>query len=343
MSAPGRAVTTRFRIYDNARSVGKNMRDTFVKTLMGLANENKNIELLTGDLGFGVLKPFYETLPDQFTNVGIAEQNMTSVAAGMALTGKTVFTYSIGNFPTLRCLEQIRNDCAYHNANVKIVCVGGGFVYGSLGMSHQATEDMAILRALPDVVVMAPGDPSETVECTKALASYNGTAYLRLGRGGEKRIHNHIDHFEIGKAIKVKAGQDVVIFSAGAIFEEVKNACSILEQAGLDPAIYTFPTIKPIDRDLIEQCAREYKLIVTCEEHNVIGGFGSAVAEVMSELHTGDAYLVRIGLNDEYSIKVGDQKYLREQYGMAAYQIAEKIVKEIGTDYGQNFGSGKSL
>ena len=124
------------------------MRDTFVRTLVELAKEDKNIELVTGDLGFGVLKPFWETVPDQFTNAGIAEQNMTTVAAGMALEGKTVFTYSIGNFPTLRCLEQIRNDCAYHNANVKVVCIGGGFVYGSLGMSHQATEDLAILESL---------------------------------------------------------------------------------------------------------------------------------------------------------------------------------------------------
>jgi len=153
------------------------MRDTFVRTLIELAKEDKNIELVTGDLGFGVLKPYWEAVPEQFTNAGIAEQNMTTLAAGMALTGKTVFTYSIGNFPTLRCLEQIRNDCAYHNANVKVVCVGGGFVYGSLGMSHHATEDIAILRALPDVVVLAPGDLVEAEEATKAMAKYNGTCY----------------------------------------------------------------------------------------------------------------------------------------------------------------------
>lgn len=123
------------------------MRNTFVNTLVELAKKDRDIELVTGDLGFGVLKPFWEQLPDQFINAGIAEQNMTTVAAGMALEGKTVFTYSIGNFPTLRCLEQIRNDCAYHGANVKIVCVGGGFVYGALGMSHQATEDIAVMRA----------------------------------------------------------------------------------------------------------------------------------------------------------------------------------------------------
>ena len=137
------------------------MRDTVIRTLIELGKEDKDVELITGDLGFGVLKRFWETLPNQFINAGIAEQSMTGVAAGMALEGKKVFTYSIGNFPTLRCLEQIRNDCAYHNANVNVICVGGGYVYGSLGMSHHATEDIAILRALPDVTVICPGDPTE--------------------------------------------------------------------------------------------------------------------------------------------------------------------------------------
>ena len=305
------------------------MRDTFVRTLVELAKEDKNIELITGDLGFGVLKPFWETVPDQFTNAGIAEQNMTTVAAGMALEGKTVFTYSIGNFPTLRCLEQIRNDCAYHNANVKVVCIGGGFVYGSLGMSHQATEDLAILRALPDVVVMAPADLVEAEECTKALAAYPGTAYLRLGRGGEKRIHDHIENFQIGKAIKVRDGRRIAIFSTGAIFEEVNAAYQDLIAKGYDPAVYTFPTVKPIDKGVIEECAREFEVIVTCEEHNLIGGFGSAVAEIMAEMKEKKAYLLRIGLNDEYSIKVGNQNYLRQQYGMDSKSIVEKIEDTI--------------
>lgn len=308
------------------------MRDTFVKTLVEIAKEDKNIELVTGDLGFGVLKPFWEQLPNQFTNAGIAEQNMTTVAAGMALEGKTVFTYSIGNFPTLRCLEQIRNDCAYHNANVKIVCIGGGFVYGSLGMSHHATEDIAILRALPDVVVMAPGDLVEAQEATKAIAQYKGTCYLRLGRGGEKRIHDRIEHFQIGKAIRVHDGEKVAIFSTGAIFEEVQGAYDLLKQQGLSPAVYTFPTVKPIDKDVICACAKDFDLIVTCEEHNIVGGFGSAVAEVMAEMPTKKAYLMRVGMQDRYATKVGSQAYLREQYGMSAKQIAEKIVKALNDD-----------
>lgn len=305
------------------------MRDTFVRTLVELAKEDKNIELITGDLGFGVLKPFWEQCPDQFTNAGIAEQNMTTVAAGMALMGKTVFTYSIGNFPTLRCLEQIRNDCAYHLANVKIVCIGGGFVYGALGMSHQATEDIAILRALPNVVVMAPADLVEAEECTKALVEYKGTAYLRLGRGGEKRIHKEIENFQIGKAIKITDGEDIAIFSTGAIFEEIKDVYLLLKDRGYNPAVYTFPTVKPIDRDLIEYVSMHYDLIVTCEEHNIIGGFGSAVSEVMAEIRERKSVLLRIGLNDEYSIRVGNQKYLRSQYGLDAESIAKRIIESI--------------
>lgn len=305
------------------------MRDAFVRTLVQLAQQDRSIELITGDLGFGVLKPFWEQVPDQFTNAGIAEQNMTTTAAGMALEGKTVFTYSIGNFPTLRCLEQIRNDCAYHNANVKVVCVGGGFVYGSLGMSHQATEDIAIMRALPDVVVMAPGDFVEAQEATKAIAAYQGTCYLRLGRGGEKRIHERIENFQIGKAIPVKEGKKIAIFSTGAIFEEVQGAYDLLVKAGFEPAVYTFPTVKPLDIEVIQQCSRDFQLIVTCEEHNIVGGFGSAVAEVMAEMRQKKAHLLRIGLADRYAVQVGDQSYLRDQYGMSAAKIAVRIEEEM--------------
>ena len=305
------------------------MRDTFVKTLLELAKQDKNIELITGDLGFGVLKPFWEQCPDQFTNAGIAEQNMTTVAAGMALSGKTVFTYSIGNFPTLRCLEQIRNDCAYHGANVKVVCVGGGFVYGSLGMSHHATEDIAVIRALPDVVVLAPADLVEATEATKAMAYYPGTCYLRLGRGGEKKLHDKIENFQIGKAIQIHEGEKVAIFSTGAIFEEVQKAYDLLKAQGFSPAVYTFPTVKPIDREVIAKYAARCDLIVTCEEHNIVGGFGSAVAEVMAELDVRKARLLRIGIEDVYSTVVGSQEYLREYYGMDGKSIARKILEQI--------------
>ena len=301
------------------------MRDTFVKTLLEIAKKDKNVYIITGDLGFGVLKPFWDELPDQIINAGIAEQNMTSIAAGLALQGKIVYTYSIGNFPTLRCIEQIRNDCAYHDANVKVVCVGGGFVYGSLGMSHHATEDIAMMRALPDVTVVAPGDLVEAACATKAIYETPGTCYLRLGRGGEKQIHEKIDNFEIGKAIKIKDGKKVAVFSTGAIFDEVDEACKTLDAEGITPAAFTFPTVKPIDKDTILECAKNFDTIITVEEHNLSGGFGSAVAEVLAEDTSVKAKLVRIGLDDRYSCVVGSQKYLRKQYSIDAETIINKV------------------
>ena len=304
------------------------MRTQFVKTLLQLAKQDKNIHIVTGDLGFGVLQPFFDELPDQISNAGIAEQSMTGIAAGMALSGKTVFTYSIGNFPTFRCLEQIRNDCAYHNANVKIVCVGGGFVYGPLGMSHHATEDLAVMRALPNVAVFAPGDLVEAEAVTKAIVSYPGTCYLRLGRGGERVIHTEELDFHVGKALQIQAGSEVALFSTGAIFDEVVEAVKKLqEMKGVMPSVYTFPTVKPIDENTIVEVARSHRYIFTVEEHTVVGGLGSAVAEVVAGMNPSGvrAQVIRLGLNDTYSSIVGSQKYLRNYYGLSSDKIYQQI------------------
>src|SRR5437667_4581521 len=165
------------------------MRSAFFDTLVRLAEDDERITLVVGDLGFGVIEPFARRFPDRFLNAGVAEQNMTGIGAGMALSGKVVFTYSIANFPTLRCLEQVRNDVCYHAADVKIVAVGGGFAYGSLGMTHHATEDLALMRALPGMVVVAPGDPIEVELATRAVVEHRGPCYLRLGRVGEPCVH----------------------------------------------------------------------------------------------------------------------------------------------------------
>lgn len=300
------------------------MRTRVVETLISLAKQDKNVVLVTGDLGFGVLKPYWEAVPEQFLNAGIAEQNMTGVAAGLALEGKTVFTYSIGNFPTLRCFEQIRNDCAYHNANVKVICVGGGFVYGSLGMSHHATEDISVMRALPGVTVLAPADADEAEAAVRAMYSTPGTFYLRLGRGGEPLVRSGLKDFAIGKAIPVCQGQKVAFFSTGAIFDEVQGAIELLSQEGLNPAAYTFPTVKPMDSDCVLRCAKEFDLIVTVEENTVVGGFGSAVAEILCEADN-HAKLLRVGIEDTYSSIVGTQKYLRDHYGLSAEKIAQRV------------------
>lgn len=300
------------------------MRDAFVRALMREAETNRRLVLITGDLGFGVLRPFWEKFPDQFVNAGIAEQSMAGIASGLAATGRTVLIYSIGNFPTLRCLEQIRNDCAYHERNVKIVCVGGGFVYGSLGMSHHATEDIAVMRALPGVTCFAPGDPAETEAVTEAMLHTPGTCYLRLGRGNEVRVHETpVEGWSIPKAIDILPGNDTVILSTGGMLPEAVRAAGLLKEKGISAGVISFPCIKPLDTDTIREIAGKYRMIVTAEEHNKTGGFGSAVCEAVAEMPER-CVIRRIGLEDTYSTVVGSQKYLRKVYGMDAEAICEK-------------------
>ena len=302
------------------------MRDAFTRALMREATKDPKLTLVTGDLGFGVLKPFWETYPDQFVNAGIAEQGMTGLAAGLAMTGRTVLTYSIGNFPTLRCIEQIRNDCAYHDANVKVVCVGGGFVYGSLGMSHHATEDMAILRALPGVTVFTPGDPHEVEAIVPIMLNTPGTCYLRLGRGGEPFLHEGpIENYSAPKALTLRSGKDVALLSAGSILTQTVSAAKLLEEQGVSAGVVSFPCIKPIDRDKLVELSRRFRHIVTAEEHSIVGGFGGAVCEVIAE--TGaNCRVHRIGMEDEYSCIVGTQQYLRGEYKMDDKAICERTL-----------------
>ena len=302
------------------------MRDAFTRALMREAAKDPKLTLITGDLGFGVLKPFWETYPDQFVNAGIAEQSMTGLAAGMAREGRTVITYSIGNFPTLRCIEQIRNDCAYHDANVKVVCVGGGFVYGSLGMSHHATEDMAIMRALPGVTVFTPGDPEEVEAIVPLMLKTPGTCYLRLGRGGEPTLHaGPVTDWQPPKALTLREGADVAILSAGGILTQTVGAADILAEKGVSAEVVSFPCIKPIDAEKIVELAGRFRHIVTVEEHSIVGGFGSAVAEVLAE-NGACCRLHRIGMPDIYSCIVGTQQYLRGEYDMDDKAIARRTL-----------------
>lgn len=302
------------------------MRDAFTRALMREAAADPRLTLVTGDLGFGVLRPFWEQYPAQFINAGIAEQGMTGLAAGLARTGRTVLTYSIGNFPTLRCLEQIRNDCAYHEANVKVVCVGGGFVYGSLGMSHHATEDMAVLRALPGVTVFTPGDPMEVEAVVPVMLRTPGTCYLRLGRGGEPVLHpGPVEGWQIPRALTLRQGRDVALLSAGGILTQTVSAAQMLHKAGVSAQVVSFPCLKPIDRDMIEALAGRFGHIVTVEEHSVVGGFGSAVCEVVAETGTG-CRVHRIGMEDVYSTVVGTQQYLRGAYDMDDEAICRRTL-----------------
>ncbi len=302
------------------------MRNSFVNRLYELAKEDKDIILLTADLGYGVLSNFYDNLKKQFINVGIAEQNMASIAASFGLDGKKPYIYSIGNFTSLRCLEQIRNDILYHNSNVKIISVGSGFGYGQLGMSHHATEDMAIMRALPNIIIFTPSDKIEAEQIADLTLTTNKPAYIRLSKGNEPVIHNKKIKVKIGKAIEVMKGQDVVIFVAGSASTEAYEACKKLNKKSVSTGLYSFPTIKPIDKKLIKKVFNTSKVVLTVEDNNMIGGLYSAVSEVVAtENHK--ALFKGIGLNDEYTSIVGSQNYLRKVYKINKDEIVKQALK----------------
>jgi transketolase len=301
------------------------MRTRFVSTLCDLAEADPRITLITGDLGFGVLNDFRDRFPSQFINAGVAEQNMTLLATGMALEGRIVFTYSIANFPTLRCLEMIRNDAAYHGANVKVVAIGGGFSYGPLGMSHHATEDLAILRSIPEVTVFSPTSLGEAEAVTRAAALTSGTCYLRLDKdAGSDGPADAM--FEPGRPRAIRRGPDVAIFVTGGILSEVEKAAARLDQAGVGASVFAVHTITPMDAQAIASAAAGHPLVVTVEEHGLNGGFGSAILEALSDAGAPPAKLIRIGLGARFSSIVGSQQYLRQVYGLDAEAIAARVL-----------------
>jgi transketolase len=304
------------------------MRTAFIKTLEEEALNNEKINLLVGDLGFGVVMDFAKRFPDRFLNPGVAEQNMTGIAAGLAMTDKIVFTYSIANFPTIRPYEQIRNDICYHNANVKVVAVGGGFCYGALGPTHFATEDIAALRVLPNMVVVAPGDPWEARAATKALIGYNGPAYLRLGRAGEPEVHSGEIDFPFGKAIVIKEGSDITLISTGGMLYNIVKASEKLEKQGISVRVVSMPFIKPLDEAAIIESVNNTGCLLTVEEHSVIGGLGSAVSEVIAESGQNTKFK-RLGMPSQFPDRVGSQDFLKNKYGLDVDSIVNSALSII--------------
>ena len=306
------------------------MRDAFIRELTDLAPQHPELLLLTGDLGFGVLNGFASRFPRQLLNVGVAEQNMSGLAAGLALEGHTVFTYSIGNFPTLRCLEQIRNDICYHRANVKIVCVGGGMSYGAVGMSHHATEDLAILRALPGMLVLSPGDLWEAAEAAKHLVSHGGPAYLRLDKSSAPLTAHRDRAFCPGVIRTVCDGSDVTLAATGGILGEALLAADALAGQGVFCRVLSVHTIKPLDTNTLVAAALETGGIVSIEEHAVDGGLGGAIAESLMEAGASPGFFVRMGLRNTFSSVVGSQQYLRRVYSLDAAAITRIVSAKLG-------------
>lgn len=314
------------------------MRDAFVRRLSDLAENDPSLMLVTGDLGFGVLTDFARRFPQQFLNVGVAEQNMTGVATGLALEGYNVFTYSIANFTFMRCLEQIRNDAAYHRANVKVVAIGGGFSYGALGVSHHATEDLAILRSIPDITVVAPGDRWEAAEATEAIARHTGTCYLRLDKSHAADTAHPGERFRLGKARRIREGTDLTLVATGGILGAVLDARARLQQHGVCCRVLSMPTIEPLDVAALRSASLETGGIVSVEEHTVRGGLGSAIAESLLESGPIPACFHRIGLRAGFSSIVGSQEYLRTRYGLDADSIAQQCLETLSGLDRRRFG-----
>ncbi len=310
------------------------MRKAFINELIKQARINKNIYLLVADVGYNLVEPFQQEFPERFINVGIAEQNMIGVAAGLAMQGKKVFCYSLGNFPTLRCLEQIRNDVCYHNLDVKIVNSGAGLYYGALGSSHHATEDIAVMRALPNMTVISPCDPMEAKLAICACIDLPNPFYIRLQGSNDKELYYHGVYETVIYASSRGRGElgnrtmlwhkDYVgsVIACGSIVAEVDKAGKLLMDVGMKVNVISMPSIKPVDKKSLESISD--KPIFTVEEHNLSGGLGSAVLEALSDMGL-NTKVIRIGLQDKFVKEVGSQEYLRKLNGLDAESIAKRI------------------
>ena len=306
------------------------MRDAFFAELAEMAATDSRVWALTGDLGINLFDETERVAPGRVLNVGIAEQALIGVAAGLAYAGNVPFAYSIAPFVTSRPHDQIRVDVAMARANVKLIGVGGGVSYGYLGPTHHAIEDIALMRALPGMTVLAPADPAETRRAARAAFEIDGPVYLRLGKNGERNLLPGDTPFSVGRAQMLRDGDDVTLASTGAILGETLAAADQLAELGIHATVLHFATLKPFDDAAIARAVSRTGALVTLEEHNIIGGLGSAAAEAMAE-HGVAGRLRRLGLPDEFAHAVGSQSYLLDRYGLAAADVVAAAMALIDT------------
>ncbi len=302
------------------------MRDTFSEELTALAGSDPRIVLLMGDIGNHMFDRFKELYPTRFFNCGIAESNMISVAAGLAMSGFRPFVYTFSSFDVGRPFEQIRVDLAFQNLPVVIIGLGGGLTYSPLGPTHYICEDLAITRALPNMTVVCPADSVETRAAIRAALQREGPVYIRIGKKNEPVIHKTPPDFIIGKGITIEEGTDICILGNGTILPNVIAAAHILRESGLKPRVVSFHTLKPLDTTLLEKAFSDYPLVVTIEEHSLIGGLGSAVAEWFSDQFLPrKGHLMRIGIPDEFLHYAVKQKNAQDAYKLSPNKLAESI------------------
>lgn len=301
------------------------MRTTFISTLIRLAEQNPDIFLVISDLGFSVVEEFERKFPTRFINTGIAEANAVSIAAGLALSGKIPYVYSIAPFITMRAFEQVRVDGAYMNTNIRLVGVGGGLSYGPAGATHHAIEDLAIMRSLPNMTVLAPGDPWEAAHLVEQSVNIRGPVYIRLGKNKEPVVSRINADCRIGRANVHSEGGDLSILTTGNTFELGTQVVKLLhEKFNLKASLANIHTLKPLDKDYVLSQVRPGMALFTIEEHNCYGGLGSAVAEVVAESGIGVVFR-RFAIPDAYSHYVGSQDYIRAKWKLDFPSIAGEI------------------
>lgn len=302
------------------------MRNLFAAQMTELAKADSRVALLSGDIGNKLFDKFKQVDSARFLNCGIAEGSMMSVAAGMALSGMRPFVYTITPFTTTRCFEQIRVDVCYHEAPVVIVGTGSGLSYAELGPTHHSLEDLAILRTLPGMQVLAPCDTIELkILMAKALESGKPT-YIRIGKKGEPNIYSEVPDLQIGKASIIQPGVKVALLSTGVVMSMVLEASNLIaEKSGFQPEVVSFHTIKPLDKEYLTRAVRQFDSIVTVEEHGVIGGLGGAISEWLHR-HGHATNLVSIGTPDVFMHEIGSQDYARQKYGLTSEGIAAQVL-----------------
>lgn len=299
------------------------MRTAFIDALCAAAADDPRIWLVTGDLGYSVVERFAERFPNRFLNAGVAEQCMTGVAAGLALAGNIVVTYSIANFPTFRCMEQLRNDVCAHNLNVKVVAVGGGLTYGAAGYSHQAVEDFAAVGSLPNITVVAPGDPVEARLATRAILATPGPVYLRLGKAGEPVVHTADPPFALGRMIMLREGPDATVISSGGMLATCNAAADALATRGIRVTLLSNPTVVPLDEEKLVQSARATGRVITVEEHGP-GGLSGFVGEALAREGFGGRF-VPLRLRREAIAVAGDATALRAARGLSVEGVVAAV------------------
>lgn len=307
------------------------MRQEFFDIIKKQAQVDKNIILMSADLAPRYFKDFQKQRPRQFINAGIAEANMIGAAAGLALAGKNVYCYSIIPFLIMRALEQIRVDLCAHNLNVKLLGAGGGLVYGLEGMTHHAIEDIALMRALPNMSVAAPGDAYEAQVLAQASIKHQGPLYIRLGQDKNPLVHKKLPRFKIGQGIIIKQGKNISLIAAGSMLYQASLVLKNLEKKGLKPNLISLPTIKPLDIQLIKKISQENHVIFTIEDHSQIGGLGSAVADALTEINYQGLFK-KIALPDQYSPYIGQADYLYQKHHLSSQAITSFILKQYQHD-----------